>query len=894
MTRAELPSRPNFQEMDARWQAEWKRQGYAHGPDHPVGTPYSIILPPPNITGLLHLGHMLGDTVQDLLIRYHRMLGQPTAWIAGLDHAGLATQVEVRRRLARQGVDLERLPREEMLAHLEAWRREHEARIREQEEAGGFSLDWARFRYTLDPAAIRATREAFVKLYRDGLIYRGERIVNWDPKLETAVSDLEVIHAEEPDTLLYVRYPWADGSDGGLVIATVRPETIFGDVAVAVHPQDSRYSDAIGRTVVVPLTGRVVPIIADSAIDREFGMGALKITPLHDLLDYEIFRRHGGLPTPPSVLDPRGRLAGDWVPEKYRGLDREEARPRIAQDLADGGFVVRSEPYRHSVARSERSDAVIEPRLSTQWFVRMSSLAEPAIAAVKNGTIRIYPERWNLTFFRWMENLEDWCISRQIVWGHPIPVFYCDRCHAEMASAEVPSRCAQCGGTSLTADPDVLDTWFTSWLWPFHALGWPEATADLAHYYPNSVLVTGREIMFFWVARMIMAGFYFTGKAPFRAVYLTGLVRDEHGRKMSKHLGNSPDPLDLIRQQGADPLRFALLFPNPTDQDGPFGASNLESARNFLTKVWNISRFTLSQLPEGTHPPEQAPRLELTSRLENRWILSRYSRAVAEIDAALAAYEFTRASQLLYQFVWHDLADRYLEIAKDALRGKRGEAAGRETREVLLFVVERTMRLLHPWVPHLTEELWHALPHTGDSLMMAAWPSAGEAPADPEADVAMEVLGESIRILRNLRAENRLPAEMVVAAWVRPAGGVEADLLRSEQETVVRLARVSRLELLSPKAAPPTGAASRVTPQGEYFLGLPSTLEVDLGALQREQEKLLELLAKSQARLADRVFLERAPPSVVSETRDKVRELTERIGRIEAHLNRSIGPEAAS
>lgn len=891
MTATTLPSRPDFGAIEARWQAEWKRQGYAHGPDSPRGVPYSIILPPPNVTGVLHLGHMLGNTVQDLLIRYHRMRGRPTAWIAGLDHAGLSTQVEVRRRLAKQGVELERLPREEILAHIESWRREHEARIRAQLEAGGFSLDWSRFRYTLDDRAVRATREVFVRLHQDGLVYRGERIVNWDPKLETAVSDLEVIHSDEEGTLLYIRYPWADGTAGGIVVATVRPETIFGDVAVAVNPTDRRYTASIGKSVVVPLTGRVVPIVADSAVDPEFGNGALKITPRHDLVDYEIFRRNGRLPLPPSILDARAHLEGEWVPAEFRGMDRDEARPRVAEALAAAGFVERSEPYRHSVGRSERSDAVIEPRLSTQWFVRLARLAVPAVEAVRNGSIQIFPERWNLTFFRWMENLQDWCISRQIVWGHPIPVYYCDTCHAELASVEPPARCPKCEGTSLTSDPDVLDTWFTSWLWPFHALGWPEATADLAHYYPNSVLVTGRDIMFFWVARMIMAGFYFTGKAPFPSVDFTGLVRDEQGRRMSKHLGNSPDPIDVIRQHGADPLRFALVFPNPSDQDGPFGTTTLESARNFLTKLWNISRFTLSQLSEGAAAPDHAPRLEPAARLENRWILSRYATTVAGVDAALAEYEFTRASQLLYQFVWHDLADRYVEIAKDALRGKRGEIGARETREVLLFVVERTLRLLHPWTPHLTEELWHALPHSGESLMIAAWPDASEVSADPEAEVAMEVLGESVRILRNLRAENRLPAETLAPAWVRPAGMVESQLIRTEQDTIVRLARVARLDLLGAESPAPPGTASRVAPQGEFFLELPAASEEERGTLQREQEKLLELLAKSQSRLADRGFLERAPPAVVQETRDKVRELTERLGRIEEHLNRPKTPE---
>ncbi len=842
------------------------------------------------MTGILTLGHMLGGTVMDALVRWHRMRGEPALWVPGLDHAGLATQVEVRRRLQKEGIRLETLSADEVRRRVEEWKREHEARIQEQLRAAGFSLDWPRYRYTMDPAAVRATREVFVDLFRAGLIYRGERMVNWDPRLHTALSDLEVVHREEKDELLYVEYRWADGAEGGLTVATVRPETIFGDVAVAVHPDDDRHRAAVGRSVRVPLTDRTVPVITDPAIDRTFGNGALKVTPRHDPVDLEVFRRHPELPMPPELFDDDARLAGEWAPAEFRGLPREKARAAVTEALEAAGLLVRREPYAHSVGHSERSDAVIEPRLSTQWFVKMRELAGPAVAAVKEGTIRIHPARWELTFFRWMEELQDWCISRQIAWGHPIPVYYCDRCHTELASVERPDRCPRCSLSPLRADPDVLDTWFTSWLWPFAALGWPEKTDDLDRFYPTSVLVTGRDIMFFWVARMMMAGFRFTGRAPFRDVYFTGMLRDEQGRRMSKHLGNSPDPLSVIRERGADTLRFALLFPNPVDQDGPFGAATLDGARNFLTKLWNLVRFATQRLPPGEEAPRNAPGPAGLS-LADRWVLSRWSRTVSEVDSALSEFEFTRAAGTLYGFLWHDLADWYVEIAKEALLGRSGEVAERSARATVLFVLERTLRLLHPFVPHVTEELWHALPHDGEALTVAPWPTPAEAPADPEAEVAMEVVFAAVRALRNLRAENRVPIPDQPEAFLRPAGPEEAELLRAEGATVQRLARLSRLTFLEPHDPVPPGSASRVIPAGELYLTLPTAGAAETDSLEREREKLRELLLKTRARLSDPTFRARAPATVVRDSETKAEELDERIRRIEMHLRSSTRKE---
>ncbi len=827
---------------------------------------------------------MLGDTVMDVLARRARMRGLATLWVPGLDHAGLATQVEVRRRLARQGVRFEDLGREEALAAIEAWKLEHERRIQEQTRAAGFSVDWSRYRYTMDAASSRATREAFVALYRAGLLYRGERMVNWDPKLRTAISDLEVVRQEEDDELVVVRYRWADGGEGGVEVATVRPETIFGDVAVAVNPDDARHRASVGRTVRVPLVDREVPVVADAAVDPAFGAGALKVTPRHDTVDRDVALRHPELAAAEEIFDDRARLTGPWVPAAFQGLERERARAKVVEALEEGGLLVRREPYRHSVARSERSDAVIEPRMSTQWFVRMAPLAAPVVEAVRRREIRLHPERWDRTFARWMAELQDWCVSRQVLWGHPIPVDYCTACGEPVASLAPPTRCPKCGATTFRSDPDVLDTWFTSWLWPFAALGWPERTGDLERYYPTNVLVTGRDIMFFWVARMMIAGFRFTGSAPFSDVYFTGMVRDAQGRRMSKHLGNSPDPAALVRERGADTLRFALLFPNPTDEDGPFGEAALDGARNFLTKLWNVGRFALLQLPAGSPAPAIAPRLGPSSSLADRWVLERYRRTAEEVDTAIAEFAPSRAASALHGFLWHDVADRYVEIAKETLAGRAGEGPRREAQATLVFVLERSLRLLHPIAPHVTEELWHALPHDGELLATARWPTAEEVAADPAAVQEMEPVLEAVRLLRNLRSEEGIAAEATPRGFVRPNGPEAARVLSQERATVARLAHLSEVTLLGAAEPPPTGSASRVAGLGECYLERPATGPARSEALERERERLAELLAKTRARLADPGFVRGAPPTVVEEQRRKEAELAERIGKIDRHL----------
>ena len=878
--RSELPSRFEPGPIEARWQSAWEQSRVFRAPDRPQGPTYALILPPPNVTGILTIGHMLGGTLMDVLARVHRMRGRATAWVPGVDHAGLATQVEVRRRLQRDGIAFERLSREEALREIERWRADHVPTIVAQLKAAGFSLDWSRFRYTMDPGAIRATREVFVRLFEQGLIYRGERMVNWDVRLRTAISDLEVIHSEEDGHLYYLRYPGDDGS-AGVVVATVRPETIFGDVAVAVHPDDERYRAWIGRHVRVPLVDRPVPVIADPAVDPSFGAGALKITPRHDPVDHEIGQRHPELESPPDILDEEGRLTGPWVPEELRGSDREAARTQVVERLTAAGRLERIQPYRHSVARSERSEAVIEPRLSRQWFVRMGGLAAPVREAVRRREIVLHPERWNRTFDRWMEGIQDWCISRQILWGHPIPVVTCTACGREIVTVEPPDRCPACGGAELAPDPDVLDTWFTSWLWPFVALGWPEASADRESYYPTQVLVTGRDIMFFWVARMMMAGYAFTGRPPFSDVYFSGMLRDEQGRRMSKHLGNSPDPLAVIRERGADTLRWALVFPNPTDEDGPFGTAALDGARNFLTKLWNVTRFALPLLggPEPRPPPRTAP----PEAFENRWILSRCHATLREVDRALADFEFTRAATALHGFLWHDLADQYVELAKDALTGRRPGADPQEYREVLRRVLDRTLRMLHPFIPHVTEELGHALAPTGGLLAQAAWPTADEGDDDPVAEREMETVREAIRLLRNLRSEEKLPLDATPRVWVTPADPALGRLLVREAPTIVRAVRLAAFDV-GGNGPPTEGArARRVAPSGDYQMELPAE-SIDRVSLEREREKLAQLLARARGRLADPTFRARAPPAVVQEAESKAAELELRIQRLDDHL----------
>ncbi len=887
-----LPPRLDPKAYERRWQEAWDRARLFQAPLRTApGEHFTVVLPPPNLTGVLTLGHSLGGTCMDVLVRYHRMLGKPTLWLPGVDHAGLATQMAVRRHLESQGVSVANYGPEDWQRAVEGWRVEKEQHIRRQLVAHGFSLDYSRYVYTMDPRYSRAVRHAFVTLYREGRIYRAERMVNWDPVAQTALSDLEVIPTEVRGTLYYLRYPAADGAPEGkegLVVATTRPETLFGDVAVAVNPKDERHRAWVGRSVHLPLTDRVLPVVLDEAVDASFGNGALKVTPSHDPADLAIAQRHPELPPRRDVLDERARLTGPFVPAPFQGLSREEARIRTVEALRGGGYLVREEPHDHRVGFSERSEVPVEPRLSLQWFVDVRPMAGPALEAEEKGELTLVPERWRKTYRHFLSNLEPWCISRQVAWGHPIPVHTCPTCGWVDACEEDPPACPKCGGGALYRDPDVLDTWFSSWLWPFATLGWPEETPDRTAYFPVSVLVTGSDILFFWVARMVMGAQIFLGELPFPRVCLTGILRDAEGRKLSKHLGNSPDPLELIEAWGADAFRFGLVFPLPTDEGGTWDPQKAsEGGRNFLTKVWNLVRMLQGSLPADLPPPGGAPDLGEASPLLDRWVLSRYSATVREVRESLEALEITRAAASLHHFLWHEVADWWLEGSKGRLSGKEGETSRRRAAEAGLHVMEGSLRLLHPFAPHLTEELWHALPHAGEFLAAAPFPSAG--PPDPGAEELARELRAWVEGLRTLRGEVHLPAESRPPAALRPrtAAGRSLAQLAGEHGVIVRLARISSLKVLSETDAPPEQSFSLVTPEAEIYLGRPGRSEGSSEeALRKERDRVREWLARAEARISDPTFRDRAPPAVVAETEGKIRELAERLRLLEGHLGK--------
>jgi valyl-tRNA synthetase len=888
---SERSSRFDPLEIEPKWEEFWERHGLFRAPARKgPGEHHTFVLPPPNLTGILTVGHALGDTCQDILVRYYRMGGAPTLWVPGVDHAGLATQIAVRRHLESQGVDVRSLSREDLLREIEKWRAEKEPYIRRQMVRLGLSLDWSRYTYTLEPRYARAVRRAFRDLYRKGLIYRAERMVNWDPQIQTALSDLEVIPRTVTGTLWHIRYPGEpQGPDpDGLVVATTRPETLFGDVAVAVHPDDARYRARVGQRVQLPLTDRWVPVIADSAVDPEFGEGALKVTPSHDMTDHQIAGRHPELPSRRDVLDAQARLFGPFVPDRFQGLDRFAARREVVAALKREGFLVREETYVHNVGYSERSEVPVEPRLSLQWWVNVRELGPRALEAVRQGQVRIYPEEWTRTYFHFMENLQDWCISRQVIWGHPIPVWSCVACSAtDVYEEEPPSQCPSCSRPGVKTETDVLDTWFSSWLWPFATLGWPEKTDDLNAYFPVEVLVTGSDILFFWVARMIMAGLEFLGEVPFPRVYLTGILRDAQNRKLSKHLGNSPDPLEIVARWGADPLRFGLVFPNPTDVGGAWDQDRmLEISRHFLTKLWNVGRWVARGIPPE-HPPAEEPWPAPVRTWSARWILSRCARVIGVVDEDLRRLRITPAATEIYNFVWHELADWYLETAKEGLAGRHGDEERREQARVALFVLDRTLRLLHPFVPHVTEEIWQSLPHDGLSLAVAHWPVAPTSGRDPEAEALFGALQDLVRGVRTLRADVRIPPEARPRARVRPRTPEAERVLGSSELSgaLVRLGRLQEVRLLGPEEGISPGTAAFVTPSAEIFLlGEASETSVEeRQALLREIRRLEELLEKTRQRLADPTFQNRAPPPVVEATRGKEREIAERLQLLRQH-----------
>ncbi len=827
--------------------------------------PYCIVIPPPNVTGVLHMGHALEHTIQDLLTRWHRMRGYEALWLPGTDHAGIATQNVVEAMLAEEGLTRHDLGREKFVARVWQVKEEHHREITDQLRREGVSVDWRRERFTLDEGLSRAVREAFVTLYEQGLIYRGARMINWCPRCGTGLSDLEVERELAQGHLWYIRYPEPDGGPG-VVVATTRPETMLGDTAVAVHPQDERYKEMIGKTVILPLMKREIPIVADDYIDMEFGTGALKVTPAHDPNDLEIGQRHQ-LPSV-VVIDRDGKMTEATGP--YAGLDRYECREQVVADLKEQGLLERIEDYQHTPGRCERCNTVIEPLVSTQWFVQMAPLAAEGLAAVDNKKVRFIPERWTKVYREWLENIEDWCISRQLWWGHRIPVWYCDDCGEQTCAREDPTQCVHCSSENIQQDPDVLDTWFSSALWPFSTLGWPDETPELEYFYPTSVMNPGYDIIFFWVARMIMMGRHLVGEEPFSEVFLHGLVRDEHGQKMSKSQGNAVDPIELMDEYGADAMRLALCQLITHGQDVTYSPDRMVGARNFCNKLWNASRFVIMNLEDMQSVELESAQLSLA----DRWILSRHSRMLAEVQRQLDGYNLAQAAEAIYDYVWGEFCDWYAEIAKIDLYADEDSSRRKTVQTILYILLDEILRTIHPFMPFITEEIWQRLPQSGETISRQPYPQSQEQWRDEEAEEQMSLLQTVITQIRALRAELTIspgqPADVTVIA----PNDETISLIASQQEAIASLATVEELNLATAPAEPPQDALSAVSKGMQIYLHLPGTLDIEeeIKRIRREINELEKLRKRSVGKLQNSDFLNKAPDEVVSKEREKLAE----------------------
>ncbi len=865
-----------FEEVLYNW---WESNRYFK-PENtgPKAEPFVISMPPPNVTGALHLGHAMTASIEDLMIRYQRMQGRAALWVPGTDHAGIATQLQVERALRAEGTSREAIGRKKFLERTWAWKDQYGGIIQQQHRRLGASCDWERERFTMDAGLSRAVREAFVRLYEKGLIYRGEYLINWSPGLQTAVSDLEVEYFEEEGKLYHFKYMLANPSpaageagSGYIPVATTRPETILGDTAVAVHPEDERYQHLIGRQVVVPMLGRHISVIADPYVDREFGTGALKITPGHDPNDFEIGRKHG-LPII-NVMNKDATMNENAGP--YQGLDRFECRQKLWTDMEAAGLTLEVKPYRMQVPRSQRGGEIVEPLVSTQWFVKMQPLAEKALAVVASGEVKIIPERFTKIYNNWLTNIRDWCISRQLWWGHRIPVWYCADCGQMTVAREDPAACAHCHGQRLEQDPDVLDTWFSSGLWPFSTLGWPEDTPDLRRYYPTSVMETGYDILFFWVARMVMDGLEFTGKAPFHTIYLHGLIRDEHGRKMSKTAGNVVDPLAVMDEYGTDALRFTLSTGSTPGNDMNLSMERIAANRNFCNKIWNATRFVVSNLGTAFQSSGASTWNLSGLGMPDLWILSRHHRLVQDVTRLMNEYNFGEAGRQLYDFFWSEFADWYIEIAKIRLYGTDARAQA-TARRVLVYVLERTLRMLHPFMPFVTEAAWQHLPHEGEALIVAKWPKENPVAINDEAEAQMAILIEIIRAIRNTRSEYNVEPGKKISAFL--AAGNHFEMITKHQEIIVALARLEKDQFhIEPTLAKkPEQSVAQVLSGGiEIFLPLAGLvdLEAERERLHKEVAQVEKRIAASRVKLSNPNFIQKAPAAVVAKEREQLSDL---------------------
>ena len=857
----ELPKVYEPQQVEGRIYEMWEEAGCFKGDPDPKKKPFSIVMPPPNVTGQLHMGHALDSTLQDILTRFKRMQGYSVLWLPGTDHAGIATQIKVEEELrVNEGKTRYDLGREKFLQRVWQWKEKYGGRIVEQQKKLGVSCDWSRSRFTMDEGCSKAVRETFCELYDKGLIYKGSRIINWCPHCITALSDAEVEYVDKPGHLWYIRYPLADGS-GDLVVATTRPETMMGDTGVAVNPEDERFKHLVGKKCILPIMNREIPIVADDYVELGFGTGAVKMTPAHDPNDFEVGLRHN-LEVIRCIGDD-GKINENGGP--YNGMDRYECRKQIVKDLEEQGYLVKTEPYNHNVGTCYRCHNDVEPLISAQWFVKMEPLAQEALRVVRDGEVKFVPERFSKTYTNWMENVHDWCISRQLWWGHQIPAWYCDECGHINVSREDPTQCEKCGCTHLTRDPDVLDTWFSSALWPFSTLGWPDNTDDLKYFYPTSTLVTGYDIIFFWVARMIFSGLEQMGHVPFDTVLIHGLVRDEQGRKMSKSLGNGIDPLEVIDQYGADALRFSLCMGISPGNDTRYSTTKLESARNFANKVWNASRFVLMNL-DGVETLEGK-----TLQLPDQWILSRYHECAQEVTAHFDECEFGLAAQKIYDFVWSEFCDWYIELAKGGLLGEDAQRKA-TVRAVLSYVLSGLLRMLHPFMPFLTETVYAFLPGCEEaSCMLSDWPRAEEIPFFPAQEAQMEGIMEIIRAVRNLRAEMNVQAGHKARLMIRPADGWQ-DAVAGAEVFFQRLASASELDVLSSDQAVTEKTVGAVVTAGEILIPLGDLVDIEkeIARLNKERDNLLKEIARAEGKLNNEGFLRKAPEALVQAERDKL------------------------
>ena len=865
-------------QVEDKWYTFWEKENLFRGDEYSTRPPFSIVIPPPNVTGSLHMGHALNNTLQDVLTRYKRMDGFNALWLPGTDHAGIATQNVVEKQLAEEGTDRHKLGREAFIARVWKWKEQFGGQIIKQLKKLGCSCDWSRERFTMDEGLSQAVREVFVRLYQDGLIYRGDYIINWCPRCQTALSDLEVEHEDEQGNLYYIRYP-IDGSRESLVVATTRPETMLGDTALAVNPGDERYRKYVGKMVILPLMNREIPVIADGYVALDFGTGVLKVTPGHDPNDFEIGRRHNLEIV--KVIDEAGNMSARAG--RYAGLSRFEARKAVIEDLKKENLFEKIEPFPHSVGHCYRCKTVIEPLVSKQWFVRMKPLAEPAMEAVVKGRTRIIPQVWENTYFEWMNNIRDWCISRQIWWGHRIPAWFCQDCNEIIVSTEPVTRCP-CGSSAVKQEEDVLDTWFSSALWPFSTMGWPKKTRDLEVFYPTSVLVTGFDILFFWVARMMMMGLKFMGDVPFRDVYIHALVRDAEGQKMSKSKGNVIDPLEVIEKFGTDAFRFTLAAFAAQGRDIRLSEDRIGGYRNFVNKIWNASRFTLSNLSDYD-PDHPGGKADLT--LADKWILSRVNRTVAEVRRGLDSYKFNEAASAIYQFLWHEFCDWYIELIKFALYQEKNPGQKWVAQMVLARVLDTSLRILHPFMPFITEEIWRNLPKNEGSIMVAEFPKMDEKEIYPQEEAQMELIRKVIGAIRNLRSEMEIPPGKKVEVILHSPNEESLKLLEGNRLYVENLAKAERITLQS-RAEKPKASATAVVGEVEVFLPLKGLINLDdeEKRLQKERSKISEDLARTHRKLQNQEFLERARPEAVEKEREKAKALGEREAKLKEGLER--------